>query len=1015
MHVPRKPTGRADSNGLPFPSCVNRRRRLLRLLGCLVLAGSVSASEVFVEAEDFAPSRGWTTLTNEKYASGLAVLSGAGGWGSGVATSTVSIKDAGTYRIWVRRSNAPRRRGTFRVTALAGGQTLGSALFDTEDKGGKSRLPMVWESFEAELPEGEVSLLLGKHENRNCAGYDRKVDCLLLTMDTKQVPNHLHYGAPTYLRVTPGAGYERPIYIHIFADHFHKPWYAHYSLGRTGLIARVAPARTADLLGPGERTPWCNLTPTIYQDSGARLVFSVRYGYTKPAERLRATLEFATAPDEQAIVRTLTLDCQPGTAVIYVPPNLLTEENRARLKTDREIAEETGRMIDAHPWPTHGRPPEKFPFFAANHLGDHMDAAVQARERKTFEAFGFMPERLRRIGGAWHMRDNSYCKPDIEKMRARLTASAASFAEAGGRVEDVVYGMLTDEPVGQALEFAAADPAYAEHFRAWLKTLGKTPAELQVPDWASVKIVPNAQREEFPELHYYSQRFRTRALGDFMAVQRQLAEEIYGGPISTLVNFSDGAIYSGNFYAQGVDYFELLDAAGQNAIWGEDWANGASTYQCATFNVELMRGAARERGQKIGHFLIAYAGRRPWDIKLKATSELARGVKILKTFYYGPIWASHEGGPYWRSSSVQGRPEVWSACAGIGREIGAVEDLLLPAMPKPAKVALLYSSASDIWTLGGNLAYGFDRMHTWLALAHAQVPVDVVSETQVERGLLEDYTVCYLSGPNLTRAAAAALKAWVARGGTLWLSAGAASSDEYNRPMDALDDLLPAVRAAARTLQPFAGSGRTLRKLSPVGTFAWPDGTGRVLSVQQALTPREGAHVLAAFADGSPAIVRGPVGRGRVYCAGLLPALDYIKTALDARTALEDLAKTNTAALPPDAEEMLARSYNPWDYPAALRDLILTPIREAGVASPIRCSEPLVDAVYMPHGKGILVPLANYANKPLARLTLSVEVSGTVDRIESARRGGLPFRQQDRQVELTLPLDENDFVKILYR
>jgi hypothetical protein len=530
-----------------------------------------------------------------------------------------------------------------------------------------------------------------------------------------------------------------------------------------------------------------------------------------------------------------------------------------------------------------------------------------------------------------------------------------------------------------------------------------------------VKIVPNEQRGEFPALHYYSQRFRTRALGDFMAVQRKLAEVIYGGPISALANFSDGVIYTGNFYAQGVDYFELLDDGGQNAIWGEDWANGASTYQCASFNVELMRGAARERGQKIGHFLIAYAGRRPWDIKLKATSELARGVKILKTFYYGPVWASHEGGPYWRSSSVQGRPDIWSACAGIGREIGAVEDHLLPAMPQPAKVALLYSSASDIWTLGANQAYGFDRMHTWLALAHAQVPVDVVSEAQVERGLLDGYVVCYLSGPNLTRAAAAALKAWVSRGGTLWLSAGAVSCDEYNRPLDVLDDLLPAVRAAARTPQPFAGSGRTLRKLSPVGTFAWPGGTGSVLSVQQALTPRDGSAVLAAFSDGSPAIVRGTAGRGRVYCVGLLPALDYIKTALDARYALEDLARTNGAALPPDAKEMLARSYNPWDYPAALRDLVLTPVHEAGVALPIRCSAPLVDAVYMSHEKGILVPLANYANKPLARLTLAVDVSGAVERIESARRGDLPFRQHDRQVELTLPLDENDFVKILYR
>ena len=197
--------------------------------------------------------------------------------------------------------------------------------------------------------------------------------------------------------------------------------------------------------------------------------------------------------------------------------------------------------------------------------------------------------------------------------------------------------------------------------------------------------------------------------------------------------------------------------------------------------------------------------------------------------------------------------------------------------------------------------------------------------------------------------------------------------------------------------------------------FAWQGGTGSVLSVRQTLAPREGAAVLATFGDGSPAIVRGSAGKGRIYCAGMLPALDYIRKALDARFALEELARTNAAALPPEAAVMLERSYNPWEYPAATRDLITTPVREAGVVCPVRCSVPLVDAVYMPHEKGILVPLANYVNTPLTNVTLNVEVAGEVERVESARRGGLQFRQQEQQVELNLPLDENDFVKILYR
>jgi hypothetical protein len=965
---------------------------------------SAWAGTVFVEAETFTPSsNGWKIVTGpgSREASGLAFLSGAGGAPGDVASATVNIKDAGHYFIWVRYSSHPTYRGPFRLSAAASGRELGGGLFDAQFEGKSARDKETWRSFEADLPEGEVTLRLSKYENKNCSGLARQVDCLLLTMDSKTAPNHLHYGAQTFVRVTLGDGYEKPTYIHIFADHFHAPWYQHYSLGRAGAVASVT-AKKSDMLKSGESTPWCNITPMIYQDSGAMLHISARHAYTDYAERLRATFEFATAPDEKSIVRTLKLDNKPGTVAIFTPPNLLTTENRALLKTDREIAEATGKIADAHPWPTHGKPLERFPFFvtaAVDNKFTPRDAAVLAREQKTLRYFGFTPGHLRHIGGAWLMKDKSYCNPDIEKMREKFQRAAAEFAKDGGRVRDIVFCELTDEPTGQPLDFAAKDPSYAVRFHAWLKAMGKTPADLLVKDWDAVKIVTDEQREQFPALYYFSQRFRTRALGDFMATQRKLAEEAYGGTFPVLANFSDGAIYTGNFYAQGVDYFELLDAPDQNAIWGEDWANISSTYQCASYNVDLMRAAARARGQKIGHHLVAHSGRKPWDIKLKATSELARGVKIMNNFCYGPIWATHEGGPYWRSHVWQGKPETWTANASIIREVGAVEDMLLNAMPAPAKVAILYSSATDIWTVGDNNAYGFDRMHTWLALAHAQVPVDIVSEA----GVLDGYTVCYLSGPNLTRAAAEKLKAWIQRGGTLWMTAGAAARDEYNRPLHSLDDILPVERKDAAQLQSFQSSGRNLPLLAAKDEVSWNGGTAEVLSVKQTLAPRAGAKVLATFKDGSPALVRG----GTVYCAGFLPALAYIKPALVAR---KELGEKN-----PDAE-LLKRSANPWQYPAAVRTLLLSPVRSANVVPPIICNVPLVDAVYMTTDRGILIPLANYTLEPIQRLALTVTVLRPITRAESAVHGPISFKQATpTTIELAVPLDNNDFVKLYFK
>jgi hypothetical protein len=182
----------------------------------------------------------------------------------------------------------------------------------------------------------------------------------------------------------------------------------------------------------------------------------------------------------------------------------------------------------------------------------------------------------------------------------------------------------------------------------------------------------------------------------------------------------------------------------------------------------------------------------------------------------------------------------------------------------------------------------------------------------------------------------------------------------------------------------------------------WDGGTAEVLSVKQTLTPRAGAKVLASFKDGSPALVRG----GKVYCAGFLPALAYIKPALMARKELHEKD--------PDAE-LLKRSANPWQYPAAVRALLLSPVRSANVAPPITCNAPFVDAVFMTTDRGILIPLANYTLEPIERLALTVTVPRPVVRAESAVRGAITFKQaSSTTIELSLPLDNNDFVKFYF-
>ncbi len=1013
-------------------------------LWLLLFSVPVSAAEpIFFEAETFStPTDGWKVAQNSqtRSASRVKTLHGATGDVNSVATKRISIPEAGKYRLWVRYLYHQRWRGAFHVAIIQKGKQLAAKDFDTQPLPQTRDWQYVWDYVDANLPAGELQLELSKTANKNCIGYVRHVDCFLLTSDASLKPNHLEYGPQTFLRISLGDVYKRPVYVHVFADHYHYPWYQHFHLSKAGAHPGLRPNRKEDYLLGGEQTAWCNITPMLYQDSGAALNISIRHTYYEKAVEMVATLEFATAPNEKSVIKTMRADCQPNGLVVIVPPDLTTEENRSRLMRDRDFAIVTGKIADQYDWPTVGKKPKRFPFFVTASVGGYgvsVDQSVFDREWKTLDYFGFCNRKKAYIHGVWYMMNRSYCQPDIEKMKTRAAANAAEFKQSGKSVDDIVYCMLMDEPTGQPSSFVVTDTAYQKAFREWLKKIGKKPADLLVDNWDAVRPVVESQRDQFPGLHYYTQRFRTRALGDFMVTQRVILEKAFGRTLPTLVNFSDGATYAANFYSQGVDYFELLDDDRQNAIWSEDWANGSSSYQCGAYNVDLMRAAARDRQQLIGHYLIAHAGRKPWDIKLKAASETARGVRIWKNFSYGPSWSSHEGGPPWKSHLWYNKPETWKANAELIREIGAYEDLLLSAKPEPAQVAILYSSSSDIWTLKRNHAFGFNRMHNWMALAHAQIPVDFLSERQVKRGQLQDYKVCYLSGPNLTAAAAEQLLRWVQAGGTLYLSAGAASRDEFNRPLSSFNSQLPVAREPLETLQPYHNSGAYVHILQPKDTVTADGITLEVLSVRQKQKPRGSAKVLATFADGTPAIVRARVGRGTIYSAGFLPALDYIKKAIVARRTLqaeatavaaEELAKNRTSIPAPEVilseqnvkkpavETRLDRSRNPWDYPASVRQLVLQPVRTAQVKPALTCSVPLVDAVLLHAEKASIIPVANYTLEPLREVKFSLRTNAPVATIESVHQGRLQFeRTQDGGIRFSMPLDSTDYIKIGYK
>ncbi|MCM8817393.1 MAG: beta-galactosidase trimerization domain-containing protein [Candidatus Omnitrophica bacterium] len=352
------------------------------------------------------------------------------------------------------------------------------------------------------------------------------------------------------------------------------------------------------------------------------------------------------------------------------------------------------------------------------------------------------------------------------------------------------------------------------------------------------------------------------------------------------------------------------------------------------------------------------------------------------------------------------------------REIGAVEDMLVPAKKTKAEVAIVYSSSTDIWTLKKNLAYGFDRMHIWLALCHVQVPVDILYEKQVEEGALSSYRVCYLSGPNLTSKAAEKIVSWVKNGGTLFATAGAGMFDEYNRPMRILENVLPVERQMPQDIDPYFYYSSALWYFPVRETVRTESALMQVISVKQSLKEKHGCQVLGNFGDGSPAIVMGKSDTGVVYYCGFLPGLSYARPAIVARRQWNEKKSMFRDETSPETKqilEILDRSDNPWEFPSEIRNFIVLPVKKSGISLPVKCNADLMDAVYMEAPGGILIPVANYTLIPQKNIEFVVRVKRNVKNIESVHSGKLKFNQKKDTVSFVLPrLESTDFVKIMY-
>ncbi|NQU10391.1 hypothetical protein HQ590_06360 [bacterium] len=638
---------------------------------------------------------------------------------------------------------------------------------------------------------------------------------------------------------------------------------------------------------------------------------------------------------------------------------------------------------------------ENWRYTAEHHRGDYNfqpDETVTAHWRRVFDDF-------------------------YGKYAARLHQTQPHLYRIGRHVN------LGDEigPATNAKQIRAT-PAVLAYFRQWLaeqgtsaqvKALGETwsPALFSAAAWKEIEPLDDPAARKPPQAtdasirrFYWTRRFMDHYTELFYGLATAAAQKYFPHATSIDVNYQAGPMqmgFLGNDNAYETMSLDTLEMGRRRTFLGvktEDWYGGNDFADGAClFGAEILRAAARKHDLPLTVYLV---GTSPY---IRTWLYVMAGVREIDFYQYGPYsnigpaWAEHE--PTLRQ------------IAQVSRELAQHEDLIAAARRRPTKAAMLVAYTTDIMQ-GRGPGFGPERQQLYVALQHAGIPVDVVSETDItEENLLAQYSLLYVGDPQVRADAQQQIAAWVNRGGVLWAEAGALGLDEYGRSSPLWNNVF-GVRQLQHRFQPglkwarpfYANvngrlnyNPRGVVKADPAaaagaGTLLLPRDV-RAWGARVDLEP-DGCEVLARYDDGAPAVVVNQHGRGRALLVGALVGEAYSREHWPLGSKPEERT---------------------FEAGRAERALLRWPLRRADVAPPLWVSVPGLYTAVWDGPDATLVFLVNASTRPVPSVAVKLVDPGRVRRVESMQRGKLTHRLENGHLVVELPLDEVDVVIVRHR
>ncbi|MEZ5308385.1 MAG: hypothetical protein R2684_14665 [Pyrinomonadaceae bacterium] len=422
-----------------------------------------------------------------------------------------------------------------------------------------------------------------------------------------------------------------------------------------------------------------------------------------------------------------------------------------------------------------------------------------------------------------------------------------------------------------------------------------------------------------------------------------------------------------------IDQISVEDWFGLNRMYGPSftWTGG----QTFSYYSALVRSAA-------GSAIKSRSFLTPSDdeyLRLKAYSGIGQGSKALGYWAYGPTIVGTEN--YWSDLKSE-----FAGAAKINRAISLSEDVLLNSAVVSDRAAIVYSVSHDIWNPDREAAFSEKRL-LWHALRHEQVQPDFIDETDLEKGMLVKYDVLFLTDEVLTRGASAEINEWVKHGGVLYISAGAATRDEF------YDQFLPGFaktvwRSPAYSYSPGSYNERTtLASAKPLAKFRLDENSAPVNALGAKADLNQTGETFMKFTDGTPAGAVFQYGKGKIVALGVMPFLAYGQSA--------DFKP-----------ETLSEKWKP-EY----REIIEMTLANTRLERNAVASVPVVETSLLKGRDAGALVLVNYTYQPQKKMRVRFKTGWKIRSAQSTE--GKPVKiigQEKNFAEIELDLDWTDIV-----